>query len=186
MYKQDHKNHFAVIALFTVFTAFVLGGCGKKTESWAYIHEPSKEILALYDNNKAEYKGEEYNYSKDDAYILLKDKSGEETKYRYIPDGDKMIFYETSTYKRDASTPGKGIVGLWTQDNGWLYQFTEQGTFSEENIFYGHYAVDEDAHTIKLMYDDPIEDAILYYSLDGDELTIDYPWPMVHTESGKK
>ena len=32
------------------------------------------------------------------------------------------------------------------------------------------------------MYSDPIEDAVLYYSLDGDKLTIDYPWPMVVTQ----
>ena len=44
---------------------------------------------------------------------------------------------------------------------------------------------DEEAGTIKLMYDDPIEDTLLYYSIDGDDMTIDYPWPMVKTGSGK-
>ena len=33
------------------------------------------------------------------------------------------------------------------------------------------------------MYNDPIEDAVLYYSLDGDKLAIEYPWPMVPTGS---
>ena len=30
------------------------------------------------------------------------------------------------------------------------------------------------------MYLDPLQDTLLYYDLDGDELAIDYPWRMVH------
>lgn len=171
----------------TVFTALamtfllILAGCGGPKESWAYIHDPQVEILSLSDNGKAEFHGNDYKYTKDDSYFTLTDKDGKEEKHRYIPNDKGMIFYETSTYKYDGEGEPEGIVGIWTQDNGWLFQFTENGTFSEENIFFGHYAVNEDDHSIKLMYDDPIEDAILYYSLDGKELTIDYPWPMVPT-----
>ena len=177
------KIRVSVAAAF-VFAAVLMTGCGKVVESWAYIHDPQTEILALYDNGRAVYKGSDYKYTKDDRYIVLTDKAGTETKLRYVPDGDKMLLYERSVYTYGGEGTPDSVVGAWGQDNGWSYEFTDKGTFSEESIFFGHYTVDENEHTIKLMYDDPIEDAILYYSLDGNELTVDYPWPMVPTGSG--
>ncbi len=49
--------------------------------------------------------------------------------------------------------PLEEVISL--SDNGWSYQFTENGEFSEENIFHGHYLLDEKNSCIKLMYDDP-------------------------------
>lgn len=178
MNKRKANRILALIFL----SALLLTGCGKKAESWAYIHEPEKEIISLYDNGKAVYKGEKYTYTKDDSYITLTDDNNEVTKLRYVMEDDKMILYERSTYEFDGEKNSDGIVGVWKQDNGWSYQFTEDGKFSEENIFFGHYTVDEENSCIRLMYDDPIEDACLYYSLNGDELTVDYPWPMVQTK----
>ena len=157
-----------------------LMGCGARTEKWAYIHEPLDAVIALSDNGKATYKGSEYSYTKDESFITLKDNSGEQTSMRYEQDGDKMTLYEESTYDRVGE--GEGIVGDWAQGNGWSYEFTQDGKFSEEDIFFGHYTVDEANSAIKLMYDDPIEDATLYYSLDGDKLTVAYPWPMVRVK----
>ena len=68
-------------------------------------------------------------------------------------------------------------------DEKYSYEFTEKGTFYEDQNFPGHYQVDESDHSIKLMYNDQFEDTYLYYSLDGDVLTIEYPWSMVPTES---
>ena len=90
-----------------------------------------------------------------------------------------MIVYETSTYYRDGGETEDGIYGVWRQDNGWLFRFTKDGQFSEEDFFSGSYRINKDEQSIKLMYSDPIPDAILYYSLDGDNLTVEYPWPMV-------
>jgi hypothetical protein len=161
-------------------------GCGKKaekTESWAYVHEPKEEILSFYDDGEAVYKGEKYSYTKDDLYINLLNANGEQEKIRYEMEGSTMLLYEESTYEYAGDKAGDDITGTWTQDNGWSYQFTEDGKFSEENIFFGHYSIDEENSCIKLMYDDPIEDAYLYYELDGNKLTVAYPWPMVETES---
>ncbi len=173
------KHALLITFIFTMIMSAT--GCGKKTESWAYVHEPEVETIAFFDNGKAVYKGNDYKYSKDDSFITLSGKDSEDLKLRYVMDGDSMILYEKSTYKR-ADEAGDGIVGTWTQDNGWSYVFTKDGEFSEENIFYGHYSVDEENSCIKLMYSDPLEDAYLYYTLNGDELTIDYPWPMTRTE----
>ena len=125
------------------------------------------------------------NACKDEEYITLKDKRGTELKLKYVPDGEGILLYEKSTYEYKGEGKPEGLLGLWTQDNGWSFEFTEDGKFGEEGIFFGHYRVDESDSSIKLMYDDPIPDAILYYSLDGDKLTIDYPWPMVTTDKSK-
>jgi hypothetical protein len=173
------------IKILTSLTALlcmiaIIGGCGATTEKWAYIHEPTKAVIALSTNGKATYKGNEYSYTEDGDYIILRNKEGDQQSLRYVMDGDKMTLYEESTYTRVGS--GNGLVGDWQQGNGWSYVFTEDGKFSEESIFYGHYTVDEDNSRIKLMYDDPIEDAYLYYTLDGDKLTVAYPWPMVRVK----
>ncbi|WP_044914300.1 hypothetical protein [Butyrivibrio sp. WCE2006] len=174
--KSIRKLATVMAMLAAVMT--IATGCGKKTESWAYSHEPDKETIALYDNGKAVYKGKEYKYTKDDSCITLTDKEKNEIKLRYIKDGDSMTLYEKSVYKLSSEEDHDGIVGTWIQDNGWSYVFTKDGEFSEEGIFFGHYSVDEKENCIKLMYNDPIEDAYLYYTLNDDELIIDYPWPM--------
>lgn len=160
----------------------ILSGCGYKTEKWAYTHAPDEQIIALSDNGMADYKGSKYTYTRDDTFITLKDANGEEESLRYEMNGDQMTLYEESTYTRQGEAGDGSVVGVWTQDNGWSYQFTEDGSFSEENIFFGHYSVDENSNCIRLMYDDPIEDAYLYYTLSGDKLTVAYPWPMVRIE----
>ncbi|MCR4764294.1 MAG: hypothetical protein K5696_12275 [Lachnospiraceae bacterium] len=179
-----HWKSFATLLMVCA----LLAGCGAgRTEHWAYIHAPEEEVLTLSADGSAVYKGEKVTCTKDGSFITLKDASGTESLHRYVMDGDKMIFYERSVYTRDAQVAGSGVVGVWTQDNGWSYQFTEEGTFSEESIFHGHYSVDEAGGSIRLMYDDPIEDAVLYYQLseDGNQLTIDYPWPMVHVDKSR-
>lgn len=155
-----------------------LSACGGRTEKWAYSHDPLEEVISLSDNGSCTYKGKEYRYTMDGQFINLKAPDGELTSLRYEMSGDTMTLYEESTYSLEGEDTDS-IVGVWKQDNGWSYQFTENGEFSEENIFHGHYLLDEKNSCIKLMYDDPIEDAYLYYVLNGDELTVAYPWPMV-------
>ena len=156
----------ALLAAVISFTLITMTGCGATTEKWAYDHDPATEIIALSDNGKAEYKGEKYTYTRDDQFISLKDKAGNEEKLRYVMNGEQMTLYEKSTYHFDGEKDTEGIVGTWIQDNGWSYEFTQDGEFSEENIFFGHYSVDEANSCIRLMYDDPIEDAYLYYTLE--------------------
>ena len=172
------KIYSILISIMCVMA--LLGGCGSKTEKWAYDYEPTQAVIALSDNGKATYKGNEYTYTKDDTFITLTDENGEQFKIRYEMNGDKMTLYEESTYTRSGS--GDGVVGNWLQSNGWSYVFTDSGEFSEENIFFGHYTVDESKSMIKLMYDEPMEDAYLYYTLNGNQLTVAYPWPMVRVQ----
>ena len=183
MMKNVERLYKSTAYFLVIFAIMIIAtGCGRKTESWAYSHEPTKETIALYDNGKAVYKGVGYKYVKDDSYITLTDKDKNEIKLRYIMDKNGMTLYEKSTYRPLDGQEHDGLVGSWTQDNGWSYVFTGDGQFSEEGIFFGRYSVDEEDSCIRLMYNDPIEDAYLYYTLNDDELIIDYPWPMTKTQ----
>ena len=176
------KGKRPCLAAMVLLLMLTVTGCGGTAESWAYNHEPTVEILNLGGNGKAVFKGEKYSkYTKDDEFITLSGKNGE-LKIRYEMDKDNMILYEESTYQRSEDDSSSGIYGTWTQDNGWSFSFSANGEFVEDGFFGGHYSVNEEESTIKLMYSEPMPDAMLYYSLDGDELTIAYPWTLVKTE----
>ena len=177
--RNGKRSCLAAVLLLLMLT---VTGCGGTAESWAYDYEPATEILNLGGNGKAVYKGEKYSkYVKDGEFITLSGKDGE-LKIRYEMDKDNMILYEESTYTRSGDEGSSGVIGKWTQDNGWAFSFDANGQFVEDGFFGGHYSVNEENGTIKLMYSDPIPDAILYYSLEGDRLTIAYPWTLVKTE----
>lgn len=160
-------------------------GCTKITGpfvgDWAYIHDPATSVLVLKTNGSAVYEGASYTYTTDDTYIHLTDSNGEQLM-RYQMDGEKMNFYKTTTYKYAGEGTPDGLVGMWTDEaDKWSYEFTSEGTFMEDKIFPGYYSADESEGVIKLVYNDQFEDAFLYYTLEGDTLTIEYPWPLVRT-----
>lgn len=165
-----------------VCALLALTGCGKGEsweERWAYIHDTETEILCLGSDGKAEYKGEKYSYTKDDQYIELTDGSGKPLKMRYVMDGEQMLLYEKTVYTYSGNEQGDGVIGLWKQENGWSFEFTNKGTFCEDTYFTGHYSVDEENAVIKLMYNDRFVDTYLYYRIEGNQLYIEYPWAMV-------
>lgn len=168
---------------------FAVSGCAKEVnaESWAYIHEPEVEILRLGDDGKASFKGKAYEYSKDEQFLTLTDDNNQVLKMRCVMKNEKMLLYETTTYRYAGEGEPDGIMGFWSsEENSWAYEFTEKGTFLEDGVFPGHYLVDEEEGTIKLMYNDHFEDTYVYYLIDGDQLIIEYPWPMVKTETNAK
>ncbi|MBO4415420.1 MAG: hypothetical protein J5824_05495 [Lachnospiraceae bacterium] len=155
--------------------------------SWAAIYESDKEILSFEKGGTAVYKGTEYDsYLIDDNFITFQGK--EELKSRYVMKRKKMLLYETKEYQRETvegayqDVPEGSVEGLWSFDENVSFEFTEKGTFYEDRNFPGHYLVDEEAHTIKLMYNDHFEDIYLYYTIEGDVMKIEYPWSLVPTE----
>ena len=125
------KIYSILISIMCVMT--LLGGCGSKTEKWAYDYEPTQAVIALSENGKATYKGNEYTYTKDDTFITLTDENGEQLKIRYEMNGDKMTLYEESTYTRSGS--GDGVVGNWLQSNGWSYVCLQTAESSVRRTF---------------------------------------------------
>ena len=177
MKKTIKKLLAAVIAC----GALMLAGCSGY-ESWAYIYEPDKEAFRMYKNGKAVLDGTDYTYIKDEQYITLKDKDGVETKMRYEMDKDQMLIYKRAVYQYAGEEEQNGLIGTWKAENGWSYEFTDNGTFREDAYFPGYYMVDEENSRIKLAYNDHFYDTYIYYSLDGDKLTVDDPWPMMKTQ----
>ncbi|MBR4343764.1 MAG: hypothetical protein IKP88_13895 [Lachnospiraceae bacterium] len=191
------KRIVLTLLLITVFT--LLYGCSKdiEGESWAYNFEKTKEILRLnsdgtasyvikvYENGEQVKKTKEYkSYKKDDSYITLTDKNGSELRLRYFKDDSGITVYETTEYEPILRKDENGIAGVWADKNNhdYFYDFTVDGSFYEDGYFTGKYTVDAEKGTINFVYDGDSSKAVLYYKLEGDSLTIEYPWPMVPTE----
>lgn len=163
-------------------------GCGKQqgplVGKWAYVHDETTTVLELASNGKAVYEGNSYTYTNDDQFIILKDKNGNENRFRYVIEKDGFLFYKTTEYVNKDNEAPSSIVGVWTgkEVDKWSFEFTENGEFMEDGYFPGYYTIDENAKTVKLVYNDHFEDTICYYQKDGNELTIEYPWKMVQAK----
>lgn len=163
---------------------FLLAGCGKNVDSpligdWAYIHDTQTTVISLKSDGNAIYNGDKYTYTTDDNFINLSSKD-KTLKLRYEKTKDGFLMYQTTEYTYVSGGAPSSIVGLWSNaSTKWSYEFTEDGTFNEDGYFPGHYSVDENEGTVKLMYNDHFEDTTIYYKISGTTLTIDYPWAMV-------
>ena len=175
----------AVLAIGAVTLITFLGGCAKTPkESWAYNYEPDKAILNLWGDGTADLDGERFkSYTKTDDYIELTRSDGSTLKMRYYMDGDTMNLYRKTVYEYQGTGLHEGIIGYWKEKDGRLaFEFTTKGTFLEDTIMPGHYEIlDEEQGYVKLMYNDHYYDTYIYCEVDGDTLTVDYPWPMVQT-----
>lgn len=178
------KRLFLILVSLCIIT--ILTACKKEEGSmsgkWAYNHDKDTTILS-FNGNKAEYKGVKYTYTSDDKFITFKDDKSNELKVRYERDKEDMLVYEKNVYTYSGEENPSGIVGIWKNAaNNWSFEFTEDGTFMEDGYFPGHYDYDSEAGTVKLMYNDHFQDTICYLTLNGKELSIEYPWRMVPVE----
>lgn len=169
-----------------VTAAMVLSGCTKTPkESWAYNYEPDKAILNFWDDGTADLDGEKYkSYTKSDEFIELTRADGSTLKMRYsVNDKGVMTLYRKAVYEYQGEGLHEGIIGYWKEKDGRLtFEFTVKGTFLEDTIMPGHYEIlDEEEGYVRLTYNDPYPDTYIYCEVDGDTLTVDYPWPMVPT-----
>lgn len=189
-------RRFKVIVLTSLIIA-LLSGCGNQSSieqneyekallgKWAYAHDLDKTEAEFKESGAATFEGKKYTYSSDGTYIHFTDSSQDEWKLRYVQNEDKMYVYIQSTYTKDIPEYGEGIVGVWTcKEKNWTYEFTDKGTFMEDGALTGHYTVDEEAGTVKLMYEEALEDTVFYYQLEGDSLKIEYPWLMQRQSNG--
>ena len=185
-----------MIALVLIFAT----GCGKDeaVESWAYNFDETKEILRLNTDGSAMFmekyyvdgiqKSREKNYTsykKDDNCITLTGSDGD-LEMRYESSDKGMVLYEKSTYTytpTETYTRGDGIVGVWTNvgTDRYYFEFSVEGHFMEDGLFVGDYFLEGDGK-VRLDYYDDVPDSVLYYSIQGDEMTIEYPWDMVPTK----
>lgn len=174
-----------IITILLIFAlTFPLSACAKDAEgelcgSWAYIHDKEKAAMKIKADTLT-LDGDSYGYTLEGDFIMLTRK-GETTALRYLvnEDGSEMYIYKHSLYTLEGEK-GEGLVGKWVGENGkWSFTFKDNGEFNEDGYFPGHYSVDSENATFKLMYEDRFEDTVCYYSLEGDTLTVEYPWLMV-------
>lgn len=183
------RRKYLVSVFVLIMCLSTLTGCmtyndnGALTGQWAYNHDPKTAIIQLADGGKAVYNNKNYTYTMDDTFITLTDKSGSTIRMRYVITSDGFDLYQTTTYRYTSEGTPDGILGSWFCDEtNESFEFTVNGTFNEDGYFPGYYSVDEEASSIYLVYNDHFLDTILYYHLNGDEMVIDYPWPMVRKQ----
>lgn len=152
------------------------GLCGR----WAYNHDPETVVLELKNNGKAVLDGKKCSYKVDGDFLVFS--GGANERCRYVLDKDGLLFYKTTTYTFDGEIQ-TDLVGKWKDESdNWSFEFTDKGTFMEDDYFPGYYVENTEEHTIKLIYNDHFEDTVCYYSIEGDELTLEYPWRMVKAQ----
>lgn len=163
--------------------ALLLASCGSVQEGalngkYAYIHDTEKAALT-FKGDKVVLDGTRYSYTVDDEFIMLA-RNGKTTPIRFLETKDGMYIYKTAVYTLEEGTGGEGLIGLWKDpETNWSFEFNNKAEFLEDGVLPGHFSVDENAGTFKLMYNDPVEDTVCYYKLEGDKLTVEYPWLMV-------
>lgn len=174
--------------LFSVATS--LTACGKAKGGpldgkWSYIHDTESVALQIKNNGTATLDGVSYKCSYDDFYINLEDANGEKLSLRYYTEGeDKMYLYKISTYEYQGEGSPEGIVGMWvdTKNGRSSFEFTDNGTFCEDSYIHGYYYPDEEKGAVLFVYNDLYEDTLIYYTVDGTIMTVEYPWLMVRNK----
>ena len=178
-------NKSVFLVLMICMLVSLMAGCsgskGPLDGEWAYIHDTDKAALILESGGKASLDGVKYSdCTYDDAVITLTDSQSNVKKLRYVVTEKGILLYKATDYVRSDADSSSDIVGEWkdTPDN-WSYEFTAEGTFVEDGFFSGTYKVNEAEGTITLTYNEDTDETVIYYSVSGDTLTIEYPWPMV-------
>ncbi len=150
--------------------------------SWAYIHDQATEMAVFKKDGTAKYEGKDCTFTCDSQFVTLTDTDGATQKLRYTVDDEGIYLYTNTTYTFSGEGEPNGLIGEWIcAEKKWSFAFTETNTFMEDGYFTGYYAIDTENSTFKLTYDDQFEDTVCYYQLEGNTLTIDYPWRMVKT-----
>lgn len=174
-------SRFVALSLM-MSICFCMIGCGEKDKffgKWTYNYDTEKVIIDFKTGGKVDYKGTAYTYVDKDGVLEFSSKDETfERKYKF--DGDVMYVYEPMTYHYQGEGDADGLIGYWLADNGRSnYEFTTEGTFREDSYIPGRYFVNEEEGTILCIYNDQYYDTIIYYVLDGNTLTVEYPWAML-------
>ena len=157
-----------------------LAGCSKTPYDgeWSYIHDDQTVALKI-NGNKAEVDGVKCSVTTEGDVLKLTANDG--TKFEVGPSdtNGQIMLYKFTTYEYEGDGTPDGLVGLWKSKEKWSFEFTSEGTFKEDEYFPGHYSVDEGNKTFSLAYNDHFVDTVCGYEINGNELTVRYPWPMV-------
>lgn len=177
--KKIFRRYISLICMISMVVAF-LTGCGKTAfeGEWAYIHDDQTVALKIH-GSQAELDGVKCKATMNEDVLVLKAKDG--TVYE-IESGDKdgeITLYKYTTYVYDGEGEPQDLIGTWTSSENWSFEFTDDGTFKEDGYFPGFFIDNKEDHTFSLIYNDHFIDTVCGYTIDGNQLTVRYPWPMV-------
>ena len=148
-------------------------------EWWAFDPSDAKPSLIVRKDGTAQYKNVEYARCEitDNSYRLTDEKGAVlDLEFRDAENGNRYI-YDVWEYERTEGDKGPSVVGVWECGNNY-YEFSAKGTFQEDGVFFGHYSVDVNAGTIRLMYERDLSDTVMYYHIENDHMTVRYPFIM--------
>ena len=179
--------------LCALIALLLLAGCARSAAlspaeqalvgKWAYDHDPKTAVLVLKQDGSAKYDGTKYDrFSFDGAFLTLTASDGTAQTIRCVQDVKGLLVYRSTVYERESGNDG--LPGVWRDDaDNWTFEFTNTGAFMEDGYFPGTYTVDEAAGSFRLHYaGGQLDDTVCYYTLDGNTLTVEYPWRMVPVE----
>lgn len=150
---------------------------------WTYIHDRKTKVAEFNRDGSAKYEGKKGSFTADGNYIYFTYDKGNTEKLRYARKQDskkEMTVYIASRYVLENGETPSSVAGAWyVPEKNWTFEFSTKGTFLEDGVLTGHYFVDEENGTIRLVYEKALNDTIMYYSLSKDGLVIEYPWDMV-------
>ena len=189
----------AVFFLCTAIAMMMLVACeGNETgkdnkpvkEQWAYLEDEGTPCLKLYEDGSAAFKTEKsgatakltqykkYEFTDEVLKLTAEDGSVTEMKY-YDTDTGKRYVYQKITLDYYSGDDSSTLIGAWTCDNEWSFQFSDKGTFLEDGLWAGYFIPNGEG-SLRLIYDNQVfSDIILYYSLENGKLILDYPFGMV-------
>ncbi len=148
-------------------------------EWWAFSYDEKVPALILRKDGTASYKGTEYvRYETAENMYKLTDENGATLELEYSEKNGKRLLYDIWEYKRTYGDSGPSVVGVWESGRNY-FEFTTNQTFQEDGVFFGHYSVDVDAGTVKLVYERDLDDTIFYYHIENDVMTVRYPFVMI-------
>lgn len=180
--KRFLKNALSVLLFVMITVCFC--ACGKEAADpflsgeWGYIHEPETTVLS-FKGDKVTFDGPKYSFTADGTYLHLT--SGDTSvELRYMISGKHFYVYRTTEYTYTGEGTPEGLAGKWENPNKWSFEFSDDGQFVEDGYFPGSYT--SDGKAFKLMYTDHFEDTVCFYTIDGNTLTVEYPWEMAQAE----
>ncbi len=151
---------------------------------WAFGSDPGTSVLRLNEDGTAVYQNTEYTFEDDGEVLSLKDAEGEVLRLRYRVTEKNKWLYVTMNYTRKEGTTGEDLQGVWNLDGSEkaFFEFSAKNTFLEDGVFTGTYKVDYENHSFTLIYPMLFDDTVCYFTIDGQHMTVEYPWSVVETQ----
>ncbi len=138
-------------------------------------------VLRVEADGTAVYQGQAFDWTDRGDALELVSADGTVTVLRYLSDESGMWIWPATVYARTEGDAGSGLTGAWSvpETPRVSFVFRADGTFVEDTVFTGTWTADEEAGTFRLDYGGMFDPVVCRWSIEGDRLTVEYPWQLV-------